>query len=83
MDDATFNALKSEMDRQLEVWLAEPIGITMAFDVAGEFMARGLLETIDYDVLGTPWQFRTYRNWIVYPDPSIPYGTYQFGRMVA
>ena len=67
MQNDLFEAVKAQIDRDIDALVDAPAGIRMSFALAGEFLARNLLAACGVDLLGFHWDMRTYRDRIVYP----------------
>lgn len=78
MEDAIFDEVKAAIDTAIDGGQAENLGIAMSFALAGEFMRRGLLEIVTFQLLGN-WDARKYRGKYVYPDPMLDGAEFRFG----
>lgn len=78
MDDSVFSDVKLAIDQSIDRGEVEGLGIAMSFELAGEFMVRGYLETVTFEFLGN-WDARKYRDRYVLPDPMLDDAQFRFG----
>lgn len=79
MEEQVFETLKQQIDQAIDTDSTGRLGIAMGFRLAGEFLKRGLLETVRFKML-VEWETKTYRNRYVYPDPLMEDFEYRLGR---
>lgn len=78
VEELVFQNAKDEIDRLIDDGIVNGLGIAMSFALAGEFMVRGLLETVHFEFLGH-WDARKYRGRYVLPDPMMDGAQFRFG----
>lgn len=76
MREDDFEAIRAEIDKEIDALPDRPIGIKMGFDLAGAFLVRNLLETVTVDMVLWNWEMRAYRGRYIYPDPMM--GEHEF-----
>ena len=79
MRDEEFEAIRAEIDTEIDALPDGPIGIKMGFDLAGAFLVRNLLDTVMVDMVLWKWEMRAYRGRYVYPDPIMSEHEYIVG----
>ncbi|MEL7706857.1 hypothetical protein AAG593_07910 [Citromicrobium bathyomarinum] len=80
MRDDEFDAIRAEIDKEIDALPDSPSGVKMGFDLAGAFLVRGLLETVTADMVLWQWEMRAYRGRYVYPDPMMGEREYSVGK---
>lgn len=80
MRNEEFEAVRAEIDKEIDALPDRPFGITMSFDLAGAFLVRNLLETVMVDMVLWKWEMRAYRGRYVYPDPMMGEHEYTVGK---
>jgi hypothetical protein len=78
MDEDAFQVAKDEIDRAIDADIAGNLGIAMSFKLAGQFLGRGLLNIVRFQMLGE-WDTRTYRDRYVFPDPWLDEAEFRLG----
>jgi hypothetical protein len=68
MDDELFASYKECVDHDIDADDSGQLGIAMGFGLAGEFLKRGLLETVKFRML-VDWESKTYRDRHIFPNP--------------
>jgi len=79
MDDEVFEAIRAQIDKDLELDSYGRSGIAMSFGLAGEFMRRDLLKITTFKMI-VQWETRTYCDRHVYPDPQMDDYGYRIGQ---
>jgi hypothetical protein len=79
MDEDLFEALRSQIDHDIDADPTGKMGVAMGFRLAGEFLRRGLLKSVKFTML-VDWESKTYRDRHVYPDPMMDDLDYRIGR---
>lgn len=80
MEDEAFDALRAQIDKEIDALPDSPTGIKMGFGLAGAFLIRNLLETVMVDMVLWKWEMRAYRGRYVYPDPMMGEHEYIVGK---
>ena len=78
MEDSVFEEVRAAIDVAIDDGKTDNLGIAMSFSLAGEFMKRGLLEIVTFQMLGN-WDARKYRGKFINPDPMLDGADYKFG----
>lgn len=53
MNGELFDAIRAQIDQEINALAAAPAGIRMGFPLAGQFLSRGLLATSAVDLLAS------------------------------
>ena len=78
MDDEVFASYKECIDQDIDADVTGQLGIAMGFGLAGEFLKRGLLETVKFTML-VDWESKTYRGRHISPNPWMDDYDYKLG----
>ncbi len=78
MMDDTFEILRQNIDIDIDAESTGRLGIAMSVNLAGEFLKRNLIETIQFTLL-FEWEAKKYRDRYVYIDPYMNDFEYRMG----
>lgn len=78
MDDTQFGILRQDIDDQINADSTGRLGIAMSINLAGEFLTRNLIETIQFTML-FEWEAKKYQDRYVYIDPYMNDFEYRIG----